>query len=480
MDFFYRFRSTDALLGDRRELEKQEIYFAPPGQLNDPMEGFMDLFWQGDRIVWTNLIKNYLLSLQIAIMMGTLMGDDYTEDTFPIIVFASDTILPTPMAQATHRKICSLFFSDSEVATIPDLLAARGHPIRREELTFYLRGLHGRAMFCIIQVMRADGRLPSSSAAPSLPDAFSKAQPVTHTLLALKQKETDQDPEKEFSGRMFAISGQMFRQTELVNYLQASTAKERMWQMICAGYPERYVRRLNDLIYSDWYAACFVANHNQAAMWGNYGDSHKGVCLKFRATTSADGSAFLKLRRIVAWHSGPAGPSTSLGDAPHPFMKIRYVDKLVEVDFFHSIGRVLLGPLRKDWYADENGNVSACADAIFSNEDEWRKRYWQTFELTITSKLKDWEHEGEYRLILPSLLGGFDDPANRKLVYDFSGLAGVIFGINTPMDDRMNIVRIISEKCKAIGRTEFEFSQAYYSAEKGKIETHVLNLLSVV
>ena len=79
MEFFYRFRPTNALLGDRKELEKQEIYFARPDQLNDPMEGFKDVFWQGDRIVWTNLIKNYLLSLQIAIMMGTSMGDDYTE-----------------------------------------------------------------------------------------------------------------------------------------------------------------------------------------------------------------------------------------------------------------------------------------------------------------------------------------------------------------------------------------------------------------
>jgi len=79
MEFFYRFRPTNALLGDRKELEKQEIYFARPDQLNDPMEGFKDVFWQGDRILWTNLIKNYLLSLRIAIMMGTLMGDDYTE-----------------------------------------------------------------------------------------------------------------------------------------------------------------------------------------------------------------------------------------------------------------------------------------------------------------------------------------------------------------------------------------------------------------
>ena len=62
MQFFYPFRTTDALLGERDELRKQEIYFAPPDQLNDPMEGFKDVYWQGDRIVWTNLIRHYLLS----------------------------------------------------------------------------------------------------------------------------------------------------------------------------------------------------------------------------------------------------------------------------------------------------------------------------------------------------------------------------------------------------------------------------------
>jgi hypothetical protein len=40
---FYRFRSVDALLGERAELDSQEIYFASPAELNDPMEGFKDL-----------------------------------------------------------------------------------------------------------------------------------------------------------------------------------------------------------------------------------------------------------------------------------------------------------------------------------------------------------------------------------------------------------------------------------------------------
>jgi len=50
MDYVYRFRSIDALLGERAELAKQEIFFASRKQLNDPVEGYKDLFWKGDVI----------------------------------------------------------------------------------------------------------------------------------------------------------------------------------------------------------------------------------------------------------------------------------------------------------------------------------------------------------------------------------------------------------------------------------------------
>jgi len=51
----YRFRPVDAVLGEYEELAKQETYFAPPEKLNDPMEGYKDVFWSGDLIVWRNL-----------------------------------------------------------------------------------------------------------------------------------------------------------------------------------------------------------------------------------------------------------------------------------------------------------------------------------------------------------------------------------------------------------------------------------------
>ena len=61
MTDLYRLRPLKYLLGEEyRELERQSIYFASLEELNDPMEGFRDIVWQGDQIVWTNLFRHYL------------------------------------------------------------------------------------------------------------------------------------------------------------------------------------------------------------------------------------------------------------------------------------------------------------------------------------------------------------------------------------------------------------------------------------
>ncbi|OHU82045.1 hypothetical protein BKN38_07795 [Helicobacter sp. CLO-3] len=60
---FYRLRSIERVLG-KGELEKQEIYFASPSELNDPMEGFRNIVFKGDEIVWQNFFKYYLVCLE--------------------------------------------------------------------------------------------------------------------------------------------------------------------------------------------------------------------------------------------------------------------------------------------------------------------------------------------------------------------------------------------------------------------------------
>lgn len=74
MQSFYRYRSVDTFLGERQELEQQQIYFASPEQLNEPIEGFKDLYWFGDEIVWRNLLKHYLLSLHRVYIVTKISG----------------------------------------------------------------------------------------------------------------------------------------------------------------------------------------------------------------------------------------------------------------------------------------------------------------------------------------------------------------------------------------------------------------------
>src|SRR5690242_1253768 len=74
---FYRYRSAGSLLGDRRELELQTVYFAGPDELNDPMEGFQDVFWAGDFVLWRNLIKHYILCILMSVEVVGILGQDF-------------------------------------------------------------------------------------------------------------------------------------------------------------------------------------------------------------------------------------------------------------------------------------------------------------------------------------------------------------------------------------------------------------------
>lgn len=77
MECIYRFRPTKALLGGHHELENQEIYFASLPELNDPLEGFKDLFWRGDAIVWKNLFRHYLLCFMQVVQLTVSRNSSY-------------------------------------------------------------------------------------------------------------------------------------------------------------------------------------------------------------------------------------------------------------------------------------------------------------------------------------------------------------------------------------------------------------------
>lgn len=56
-------------------------------------------------------------------------------------------------------------------------------------------------------------------------------------------------------------------------------------------YPRFHVEALEDLLFPGWYTACFLDDPTNAAMWGIYGDGHRGACLQFGRNSSSTSQA---------------------------------------------------------------------------------------------------------------------------------------------------------------------------------------------
>jgi hypothetical protein len=104
----YRYRRIDQLLGKHRELESQEIYFASPTELNDPMEGFQDVFWEGDRILWKNLVKHYILCLSQAVSIIHIAGVDFEPgQVVPTLHWSARPNAPFSVKTGSPAEFCS-------------------------------------------------------------------------------------------------------------------------------------------------------------------------------------------------------------------------------------------------------------------------------------------------------------------------------------------------------------------------------------
>lgn len=84
-------------------------------------------------------------------------------------------------------------------------------------------------------------------------------------------------------------------------------------------------------------------------------------------------------------------------------------------------------------------------------------------------KLRAWDREKESRLILSSSINDLESDANRKLRYNFDSLEGIIFGINTPTESKLKIIKKIEGLCGLFQRCDFSFYQARYDEHSREI-----------
>lgn len=476
----YRFRSTERLLDKIfRELEQQTIYFASSEQLNDPMEGFRDIVWNGDNIVWINLFKHYIYCLHWAYMSIKIFGNqiEFEADHLPVSGRWDEP--PTPQMGTLLDEIWNRISGELKLPCLAEQIATKRHEVRYSELQFYLNGIHLQSLDIIQQVYVKRG-LSTEAERPRDTSNFDKLfLPDSGLFELMSQAETEHEHSSEI---MFSIAYQMRAGQRLIDKYNLRNPPtdtfDKNRQLLILDFPNIYVEQLGKLLWPEWYTACFTKSYSNSSLWANYGDSHKGVCLIFE-TVENDHKDSLAVKHVTGWGFDSEGNTIEHWNfRPLAFHDICYSEKPSEIDFFNNIGMLPLNALNKLWYSDDVSNYSESAPHITTEKERqsWWKRHWDDYERDIIAKSKDWKHEQECRLILPALLEGSLDDRRRSVTYEFNSLKGIIFGIRTSDEDKIKIIEVIQRKCAENKRTDFNLYQAYYSPEHGDIRKYEIRL----
>ena len=154
-DMLYRFRSTKNLL-ENEELEKQYFYLADASKQNDPMEGYVDFYWQGDRIAWLGLFKNYAWGIYWIIahhrIQGTDTEDEFSDDKYLRIseAFQPDKVL------LRRKQLEECIVSDSEISKLATAFAQANAKLTEVEIEMLLWMITMRTVQHVNSVLKHD------------------------------------------------------------------------------------------------------------------------------------------------------------------------------------------------------------------------------------------------------------------------------------------------------------------------------------
>lgn len=458
-EFLYRYRPVSRLLGSDKsegELAGSYIYFASPEQLNDPFEGYRELFFSGDEIVWCNLYKRYIACL-IMRNCQYFLGFSLDDTEFPDAYDASG--LPQEF-QDLGTQVIADFLSNRNVQRHIVFLASKERKVGKEELIVHLSCLQVYAMKLVANLFFKMGAKPIESKLSTMDEE--RCLKSSDALLSVCELSGDAkvDPAEAtyYVYALYSTEADLF----LANFKAYKEQKDHQnWRVLVHNFNLQFIESLKKLSHRDWYTACFMEKCTNSALWGTYGDNHAGVCLKFKVNNT-NGPSKLSFTMPVAL--GVAGSIWK--EASLSFEKVIYDSEINDLDFFRSIGIYPKNKLFKCWYLNQDGQKSICSAAI-DNEEDWIDAYWKKRQLSIITKMPDWQSENEYRLILQNGMPDYADPKNRCLKYNFDSLDGLIFGIRTPEVEKYKILQVVEELCDKYQRTDFNIYQAFHdSADK--------------
>ncbi|WP_128904786.1 hypothetical protein [Halorubrum amylolyticum] len=462
MAIVYRFRPMKYLIdddrdNDYRELENQEMALSSPRYFNDPLEGYQDVFWEGDEVLWENLLRHYLLNLHQAVITCALFDDGEDLNEYAIEPKLTRGDLSTDKRRQQFDSICQSFFEAKGFERVASSLASLPEPLKRNNLKQILSVIHRSALKSVLERMRASGVIPEGW--PEVTNSGG-SETVERLLDAISAAMADEDEEllESVASLVGPLKSHMYLQQAVQTGVEQLELQHKKYHLLHYSFPDRYIREItNSLIHTNWHTLCFARECASPPMWATYADEHRGAALMFRADCQTDES-WGKMNV-----SESAGSEPSSGEITAPLYTVDYESPPPEVDFFRFLGRLPLPKLESAWHSTPDGRTSKMMDEIIDDLDAWRENLWDHFHSMSTRKLSKWEHEQEIRMVLPDLLES--EGSHRKVTYDMSQLEGIVFGLRTSLEDRFEVMKIISENIQDGDSSPVEFYEMVYDGK---------------
>lgn len=327
---FYRFRSSNTLLGKHKELENQEIYFASPKELNDPMEGFTDFVFNGDDIIWKNFFNHYLLCLEHICSIYILSGEEHHKITqADIPIYSGFDEFPTPEYKKLFEKISKDFFDIC--GNFIEKIATRTTSIRKDELSLYLGVVH------LVAIELIEKNYIELNLLEKRKTDFHFDSKIFIELLGMIDivEKMIKEKEEDKIDIIFQIQKQLQDEFSLIrNINDKLIVKSPNRSFLIIEFVDNYINAIEKLMYPEWYTACFMIESHNSSIWGHYGDNHKGICLIFESNEN----------NKIAFDKNTNGIE---------FRQVAYKNKFTEINFFKFLGALSESKLINTWYTNE-------------------------------------------------------------------------------------------------------------------------------
>lgn len=446
----YRYRTLKHIF-EFKELERQEIYFAPTEQVNDPMEGHKIIVFNGDKIVWKNLFRHYIMCLFEISIINDICRNRANNNDWNI----SDI----------HYKSIGSFNNNVYLQYLLSLLYDEFFDIFNDEIN---------------KISNERKYISVDELAIYLSDILSFIIELIDYIVSNKTKKINDD-KKNLTKKDFNTSIDFFIENynddkkvfEFIHSKKTTIKIIETSNYIATRFVNDYIKTLKKLVSANELIACFSDNADNFLMWSHYADSHKGICLIFNTIEHNNLPSILLSEHNTKSYNYYA------------FYKVKYELYNQSINFFSNIHSTTQSIYRDFWYID-NYLIPEGSKSMFYHEDTYDifdeesikkynknnkffNQYLEKVTFQILFKLDYWKDEKEYRLVTFDFINQIQNINGKIYKYNFDSLNGIIFGTNTPFEEKISIINIIKNKCIKENRKNFNFYEMQIDETSGKL-----------